>query len=293
MKILNNLKKGALYLNFALSKVEQDNLRQVSNTINDGTKETDRYRKGTLADDLIQGKITEEVKNLRARLYKVIDTTDNSNNTVKPILDSKGNIIEYNISKISKETSTKTYKIKGDPFDDYKIKLVINNKPITSSILDTFDRIGKYGIEQDQSIIIDRDIRPKFEIEKYTEKLSVREINKDNRLLEFYLSKYPNQYDRKTNLLISTIKKLKSKSNNSDLIDFNYIEFISYNDMGVKDFRKFQYKIEKFDKVVEFNGFFILKFIGKPIIEDYNILNKFNRKELEEKYQNKEFKGKL
>ncbi|NIQ16662.1 MAG: hypothetical protein GTO02_20430, partial [Candidatus Dadabacteria bacterium] len=45
------------------------------------------------------------------------------------------------------------------------------------------------------------------EIEKYAKKLYVRDIDGENKLLEFYLSKYEDEFDGKTKLLISEIKK--------------------------------------------------------------------------------------
>jgi hypothetical protein len=288
----NKLKRSFLYLNLALSKVEENALGQMSNNISDDAKQTERYRKGTLADDLIQGRITEEVKNLRARMYKVIEHADNLQNGIKPILNEKGEIIDYDITNATIKKPI-TNKIKGDPFDDYKIEMVINNEPITSSVLDTFDRVNKYGIDQINPILIDRDIHPKFEIEKYSKRLFVRNINDNEKLLEFYVSKYPDQYNRKTNLLISAIKKLETNPKNSDLIDINKVEFITYNDIGVANFKEFEYEINRFDKLVEYDGFYVIKFIATVINNGVNILQKYRKEDLDKKYDNKEFKGKL
>lgn len=286
------IKKQFLYLSIALTNVEKNALGQSGNVMSDDTNITQKQRVNQLADDLIQGRITEEVTLLRARLYKIIEATDELENAVKPILNDKGELVGYDISEAPKKKSIHK-KIKGDPFDSYEVLMIINNEPITASVLDSFERINKYGIKQDNSIVINRDIKPKFDLEKYSTRLFIRKIDSDKRLLEFYIPKYPDKYDRKTNLLISNIKKAKMNPRNSDILDIKSVGFITNKDVGVRDFLEFQYLIEKYDKIVEYDGNYIIKFIATPMVEGNRILEKYRSHKLDEKYKNKEFKGKL
>lgn len=285
--LLKWFKRQVSYLALAMANVEKNAFGQSGDVLSDDIGTVQRHRQGTVADDLLQGRITQEVTLLRARLYKVIEAVDELENAVKPILNDKGEITGYDISESFKKKPIHRT-IKGDPSDDYKVSMVINNEPITASVLDSFERIGKYGIKQDNSIVINRDILPKFQIEKYATRLFIRDIDSEHKLLEFYIPKYPDQFDRKTNLLISTIKKSILQPKNSDLLDIKSVGFITNNDIGVKDFLEFQYLIEKYDKIVEHDGNYIIKFIAKPMVEDNRILEKYKNDELEEKYKNKE-----
>lgn len=290
--MINWIKKMFIYLMFALSNVEKNALSQKGEDLNDNNSITQKMRVNQLADDLIQGRITEEVILLRARLYKVIEASSELENAVKPILNDNGEITGYDIS-VPANKKPLHKKIKGDSFDNYKVLMVINNEPITASVLDSFERIDKYGIEQENSIIVNRDIHAKFNIEKYAKKLFIREIDSETRLLEFYIPKYYDEYNRTSNLLISAIKKAMVNPRQIDLLDIKSIGFITNKDIGVKDFLEFQYLIDKFDKIVEYDGNYVIKFIGKVMVENENILEKYRNEKLDEKYNNKEFKGKL
>jgi len=289
---MNWFKRAIFHISIALSKVEKNALGQIGNNLSDDTNAVQRHMQGTLADDLLQGRLTEEVTLLRARLYKVIEATQELRNNIKPILNENGEIINYDISvKSSKKPLYR--KIKGDPFDDYKVLMEINNRPITASVLESLERIGNYGIINEFSIIINREIHPRLEIEKYTKKLLIRKISESKRLLEFYIPKYYDEYDKKTVFLISSIRKAQSAPKNSDLLDIKSVGFVTNGDAGVKDFLEFQYMITEFDKIVEYDGNYIIKFFATPMVEGENIFEKYRSHKLDEKYKNKEFKGKL
>ena len=294
-KIKKIIRKYLLILALTIVKVEKNALGQNGELLSSSSESEQQIKQNQLAQDLIQGRVTEEVILLRARLYKVIEATGELENLIKPTLNDKGEITGYDISKSSKKKPIHK-KIKGDPFNFGKILMIINNEPITVSVLDTLESIGEYGVKQENSIIINRDIRPRFELEKYTTKLFIRELDvedTDDKLLEFHIPKYSDCYNRKTNLLISDINKTKANPKNSDLIDIKSVGFITNKDIGVKDFLEFQYKINCFYGIYEFDGNFIIKFIASPMVKGENILEKYRNHKLDDKYNNKEFKGRL
>ena len=168
--------------------------------------------------------------------------------------------------------------------------MVIDNKLQTSSIRQSLNSIGTYSIIQEPPITINRSIQPRFEIEKYTEKLIIRDINKDEKLLEFYIQEYPDIYDKKTSMLVSSIKKSIKNLKSSDLLDINLVGFITDKSLGVKDNLEFQYKIIEIDKIVKHNGYYIIKFFAEPIVNGDNILDKYRNEKLDKKYLDKEAK---
>jgi hypothetical protein len=128
----------------------------------------------------------------------------------------------------------------------------------------------------------------RFYLESFTKKLNVRNISETEKLLEFYVSIYPDVDNRTSRLFLSELKKIiENKNRKSDIIDVKEVGFITYKCIGVNDFLEYKYEVTSFDKIIEYNGSYVIKFIAKPIINGEDILTKYKQSELELKYNNK------
>ncbi len=272
----------------------------------------------SLLHGLKNGVINKEVETLRWRMYKVLDESKNIKTKVISY-DEDG----YPITEsVAFNPTVGLSKIKVDDFDDYKLELVVNNDEITLStflegieevkpedILTSIDldgnqtaTIGTIKTEQvdevesankiERVISCVRDFRPKFQIENFTKKMNVRTISETEKLLEFYVSKYSNDGDRKTSLFLSEINKAIKNPRATDFLDILSVRFISYNTVGVKDMLDFEYKITKFDKLVEFDGYFVIKFKSEVIKNGESLIEQYREEELDKKYENREKKNK-
>lgn len=313
MKLTKWLKRQAIYLALAMVRVEKTAFSQKTNELNSTVGQERRHSQGTLMDSLQHGEVTQEVMNLRWRTYKILKATEGL----------KTEIIGYDENNMPITQTKKTDKKKGlskvkiDSVDKYTLNMVVDNSPIFTSSNDAmgnenisvFDEVklnyndmgeiisATHGdITGDQyfathkpelPIKITRDITPKFELETYTKKLHVRNIDKKNRLLEFYVSKYPDEYDRRTRLFISDIKKTIENPRSSTILEIKDVSFITYKTIGEDDFKEYQYKILSFDKIIDFNGHYVVKFIAEVIIDGKDILDEYKIEELDEKYNNK------
>lgn len=318
----NWIKKQMAGLFFAFSNVEKNALGQEKIELSSDTDKFQRHLQGTLLDALNKGEITQEVKELRWRLFKVLHASDKL--MVKQIMSDNGQQ-EIKVEKLSpKQQKALLKKIKLDEFDNYELELVLDNSEITLSNFDIInsENIKEYeekemreSIQEDEDgektatlgeissgdyvsslkterpLKVIRDFRPKFELEKYTKKLNVRKINKNERLLEFYVTKYPDKYDRKTPLFLSELKRAIKNPRVSTILDIKAVGFTTYKTIGSKDFYQYQYKINEFDKIVEFNGHYIIKFKSEIIVDGEYLLEKFRVNYLDEKYKNKERKN--
>ena len=63
--------------------------------------------------------------------------------------------------------------------------------------------------------------------------MNVRTIDKTNKLLELYVSKYPDEYNRTSRLFISEVKKIMNDGIASTMLDFNEISFITYKTFNI------------------------------------------------------------
>lgn len=282
MKIGNWIKNKMMGISLALHNVEKNALSQEANDLSDSTQQVQRHKAGMLSDSLLRGEITEEVKLLRHRMYKILD--ESSKVGVKFRKDANGNLIYELVNRVLVPS-----KLKGDPFDTYKIELVVDNTSISEGLGLTNDSLHPDDAEVDKQIVCTRDgVTPKFKLERYCNKMFVRYIENDERLLEFYIPKYVDHYNRRTTFLISELKKLIEAPRYSDILDIKSVAFITFNAIGSQDFREFVYIVNKFDKIVKHGGHYIVKFKANVITNGDNIIDKYKHEAQEKRYENKE-----
>lgn len=319
-KITNWFKRQMAALALATASVERDTLNQKSKELEGIIGHEQRYNQGTLADALDRGEITQEVKELRWRMFKVLEASDKM--LISSLSVDEEGYHTLDVKKVDPVAmQVRLRKVKIDDFDDYPLEMVIDNKEVTLGGMDAInDEMKIYDLEErkanikevsgvttttlgvidsesyhssirgEKPIKVIRDLRPKFEIEKYTKKLNVRKINDSKRLLEFYVSIYPDEYDRTSRMFLSELKRVIKNPRVSDMIEISGVGFTTYKSIGVKDFHQYQYKITGFDKIVEFNGHYVIKFKADVIVNGEYLLEKYRLKELDEKYAKKESK---
>lgn len=289
-------------ISLALSNVEKNALSQTSDTLGNDATHTKRLTFGKVSDALINGEITQEVIDLRWRTYKILKASEGI--TTEIIGYDKDGLP---ITKTKKSSKTKTLsKIKLDTFDSYPLEMVIDNHEIaigTNEVLsnekieivsgetETHGVISGYNYfasnKSEKPIKILREEAPNFEIETYTTQLKIRKIDEEKRLLEFYVSSYPDEYNRTSRLFLKNISKAIKNPMSNSMLDIKIVEFITYKNLGVNDFLYFNYEINNFDKIIEYNGFFVIKFIATVTINGDDIFEKYKSEGLDKKYENK------
>jgi hypothetical protein len=310
------LKKQATAVAIALSSVEKNALGQQGKNLEDVDGQHQRLKQGTLSDDLTRGELTQQVKELRWRTYKVLQETENWITNSEPVyyegeepknlVDDEGNVTGYTEGRISHYINTSTKhedkhagdlaKLKVDPFDKYKPEICLINDEITQSVKEAMEGGAKVSAEDKNSLseylrplLVEREYRPRIELERFTHKMIVRKVSEEERLLEFYISKYPDEYDKRTSLVTSECKKIIN-GRRSDMTDIQKVGFISMDDVGVPDYLQFEYEVDGFNRIVEYDGNYVLKFRAKVVVNGEYILQEFLEEELEERYKNKEAK---
>lgn len=328
---MNWIKKQMMTIALAMGNVEKNSLGQEAIDTGIETGKHQRLNQNSVMDALLRGEITEEVQQLRWRMYKTTAQLKSYKSKITghdndgfPIVETYYTGDEEKLSKTKTESS-----------DDYQLIMVVDNtnisssvqqaldidinvydKPIKSKTINTIDNeildsedlinessnintteeetstigeIKHINIDLNLPISIIREHTPKFKLENYTKKLHVKKITHNEFLLEFYISKYPEQFDKKHHFFLSDINKvLNNPKQYNSITDFSNVHFITNNTVGVPDFLEFEYHKIKFDKIVEFNEFYVLKFTSEVKIEAHNIIDKYKHTELDEKYNNKE-----
>jgi hypothetical protein len=311
-KIKNWFTKQIARLMISTANVEKNAFGQSGETLESDTAKYQRHTQGMLADSLVNGEITQEVLNLKWRTYKILKATNGVKSTIIGY-DEDGMPI---VKTTKKNNKLGLKKIKVDNYDDYKLEMVLDNTEIAlstsdsmgnenlsilDSVLENYDDDGNLvsvshatinanelmATEKgERPIKITRQNPPNFFIENLTKKMNVRKINRKERLLEFYVSKYPDEYNRTSRLFLSSIKKVVD-GNYQTFLELDEIEFITYKTIGVEDFLLFKYNNITFDKIVEFNGFHVIKFKCDVVINGQDILEEHKVEELDNKYKQK------
>lgn len=291
----NWLKNKLAGLALAFSSVEKTTFSQGGESTKENVSHTRRNTEGKLMDSLLNGIVTQEVMDLRWRMYMGLQEADKQITTVKKNKDGTFDVVTR-----LKNASNALSEVSVEPTDNYPIELVVDNSDIAMSVLDAlkaFDDVDidgtidpttmSAGLKTEKPIMVQRESRPKFDIENYTNKLHVRTISETEKLLEFYVSKYPDEFNRTTRLFIGEVKKGIQNPELCNMLQLSEVGFISYNTAGADNYCMYQYEIIGFDKIVEFKGDYVIKFKANVLINGENILTKYKQKELEDKYKNK------
>lgn len=295
-------KRKLAILAIATSKVEQNALGSQNNMLSDNIGQEQKMENIKLSIALKQGEVTQEVKELRWRMYKIMDKVDGmKTRIVGSEVDEAGDL--RNITETYFVGNVNLDKFNVEKSDDYKLEIIVNNDEIYSSISESVENksniitgeISPMDMESSEKsnriIMVNREFPPKFNIEEYTKKLLVRGISDDEKIIEFYISKYPDEYNRKTRLLISEIKKCMVNPKSSNILDITEVGFITTNStIGAKNNKLFEYKINNFHKIIEFEGHYVIKFKANMLVNGEDIFEQYRLIELDEKYVNKEKK---
>ena len=76
----------------------------------------------------------------------------------------------------------------------------------------------------------------------------------------------------------------------ANMLDIKNVSFVTYKTIGASDYLEYEYKITSFDKIIEFNGNYVIKFIADITIDGKDILEEHRVESLDKKYANKEKK---
>ena len=318
MSLKKWFKRQLVALSIATSNVSNNLISQKGETLEKSHDKVTEKDYGTLLYAIKHKEINQEVKDLRWRTYKVLKASQNLKLTLKSV-DSDGD--SHYKSVKSTEDRILLSKVKLDSFDDYELEMVIDNSEVAmdsadamdnknlnlydevkKSVTEDGDHVASHGeikaneyfasVKGEKPIKIKRDFFPKFFIENFTKKLNIRKINDEERLLEFYVSKYPEEL-RPTSRLF--VKKMSTALGfgfvGMDMFDIKEVEFITHNTLGSEDFLYYSYEVLKVDKIIEFDGNYVIKFRAKPIQIGVDILSDFIEEDLDKRYENKAVKN--
>ena len=245
--------------------------------------------------DLLRGEVTEQVRQLRHEMYYA---------------ERKSREYQYGGGGTAKKTSMFDYQGKIDKSDGYKVKIVQENKQITSSLnesgvevygekVDVSDNLGdlirnKPRSEKEYRVKIGRtNYIPKFKIENYIKKVVVKEIEGTNVLIDLYVSKYYDKFEKTSKLFHVEMEKIYQGLDIGNypggILYFENLSFITKDAYGAPDLTLLIFKNFKFDTILEFDGHYVLRFFAEQDVEN-DLIQEFYHEATAEKCENHEMR---
>lgn len=239
-----------------------------------------------LSRALLKGELTEEVKQLRYRNYKV-DREAKKYKYFAPTLALK--------KKEGKDNKFISY----DKSDGLEVITIQYNYPISEDVLDAINQIedGGRGKETKYKIEIERNFIPRFKIEEFLKKVVVKRLDETHAILDFYFSKYPERFFRtsddksfRSKVFIHEIEKIRDEKVKSDMLDMEKMRFVTRHAYKQDDLMEYVFRNIWFNDVAEFDGDYILRFKASIEHDGVDLTASYYNKEMDEKYKNKEKK---
>lgn len=290
------LKRKLINMMIAFSWTENA-LKSNSSDIRVGEGQYQSHKQGMLSDSLVNGEVTQEVMELRWRLYKVIQQADKFTSVIKGF-DDEGNPIVETTKTTPNKNRLKKYKCEQTD-NEFKLIMVVPNQTIDFSTVEALDSLSENAdIKRDdfisrfktkKTLMILRDHLPMFNLEDYTDKLLIRDMNDERVLLEFYVNKYPTE-NKKSRFFVSEMKKIVAGHHRAPVLDFQRVFFITNKALGADNNLEYDFNVLKFHRIIEFEGHYVIKFVAEKVAFGDNILEKYRMSDLDEKYDKKEKK---
>jgi hypothetical protein len=238
MSIGKWIKKGAVTFTMAVGNVEKNALSQSEEAGGENTLSSIPMGQNQLMRDLKEGRLTQQVKQFRKHHYEVLQASEK----FKAKWGKDGDF-----KMMTEEEIAQRRVAQGDPYDNYKVEVTIDNQAITKSLL-----------EHDQfvrPIKVSRNVDSPAKIEESATKLHVRDIDGTRKLLDFYID-----IEQPENRL--AVLEARNLMVNPGITNFNNITNVGFTTPG-GNMMMFEYKVLAFDKVVEYNGSYIVKMFAE------------------------------
>lgn len=275
---------------WGMRKVDDEIFTQFDNSSASGIGTEKEKHSTSVAGALLRGEVTQQVRELRYRTYKV-DRESKKYKYLTPTLALRRE--KFDTKFIAYENADNLDVVIVQPNDIYKTNLAeIEMDKIEGNEKET--KIHGAHLDKPKNLIkIERsnDFVPRYRIEDYTKRIVVRRKNPEICVVDFYVSKYPDNTKYKTKGFVKEIEKLIIDPRKNDINDIRKVSFTSYKAFGSEDLCEFEYDRLNFIGIVEYDGMYLLRYEARPTIDGKDlVMTEYFDQTMEDKYARKEKK---
>lgn len=229
-------------------------------------------------NDLERGEVTQEVMELRDSNYRILKHANDYEYL------GNGNVVAKTKSMIQDD-------LKVFNPENYKVLVIQDNKLVVKGLVEATRDIEKEGdtvkedMEERYVLKIERDVFPRFLIEKYVKKIVIRKFDAFKVKVDLYCSSYARQFIPTDSLFITEMMNIYGKKiRNYDTVDINSIEFITDKAYGVDDITLYKFDSLVYESMNMYDKDFVITYSGVPVCDGLDLTEKYKTKEMDEKY---------
>lgn len=295
-RLFNNLKIG-----LALGMKTADDQLMHKDIVADGigSEINQQQNEHRVAQHLLNGEVTEEVKELVWRTMKV-DRESRSYEMYSPL------------KAVKRPSSSGNRKPKIYNKEKYQLLTIQDNRNIGDNVNEALEKIDSDKVEVNKNGEICQNIgrlkksheytlkigrsrmfTPRYYIEEYTNKIVCFVVNeeKNDYMLDFYVSKYPNDKEYKSKGFVREIEYIKNDRRRSDVVDIKSVEFVTFNAYSFYDGLLFSFDKLSFDSIVEYDGSYVIRFRGVIVENGKDFFDEEQCESMKRKYEEKASKN--
>jgi hypothetical protein len=247
---------------------------------------------GSVYSDMLQEKETQRVQEFRDATYRVFREADKYKVKLSGIGVDGENLDDENsfiTAEATKKTDTWEVKVPHLKTNGYKTILIQGAKDYDN---DTNTRMKEAmtgeGIDSLDSLIFKIEykdgVTPKFHVERYIQKIVIKENTNGEYLADLYFSEYARQFVKRDSLFIAELNKIFQKLEKPIIFDvIDSITFVTDKAFGSENLHKKIISDLEYQTTEIFDGNFVVEF--KCVVKDVDVVEKYKTKELDEKYK--------
>ena len=287
-KLLLNLRIGFNSLFRGMKAADDIVLKQVH-----GGGETEIAQEkgsGGVVSDMLQNKITNEIKEIVDANYRIFKKTR-----------------DYKVHAKWSESGPLTGTVQKKTLEDFlrhppvlvkegeKLRVIQDNKFFMKG--DNYDleavmAAAKRNAVYDYGTLLNIDrngYRTKFDIEKFVKRIVVKSTEDPNKArIDLYVSSYASQFGKIDAILVAQLNEaMENKAPKVDFLQFDGLSFVTDMAWNSYDLCRFKYDDIQFWGIDKFDGNFVLEFSGRIIEDGYDITEELQTESLTQKYEAK------
>lgn len=262
-----------------MHKTDEDIFTQAGIANEVGSEINQQVTDNRISKKLLRGEVTQEVRELAWRTYKV---------------DRESRNFEYYSPTLAKRmTQERRDKIDSkrlyyENSENVKPITIQPNEPEVESISESMTRmVSNDVVPVTYTIEVLRDDMTRYRIEEYAKKVVVKPGTEEGHyILDIYVSKYPDKSDFKSKGFVREVEHIMNDGMRTDIFDINGISFVTSHAYGLNDGIRFVFNSIKYMRTVEFDGNYVIK-LDAVLISEEDLIEQYRCEEMEAKYRDK------
>ena len=234
----------------------------------------------SVLNDLLRGEVTQEVRELRHEMYYA---------------ERESHKYKYagNGTAVKKNTLYSSEVKELENSEDLKIILFQYNKEDTEGLSDNL--LNTDGKLTDSSIFtkghreftlkLGRNFIPRFRIEEFTDKFVVKAADETHVIIDLYVTKYESQFNRRHKPFLNEMERIYQGDKLSEVVSFDTLSFVTFKAYGADDLIEYHYKNVTFENIVEYKGYYVVKFLAEVSEDTTDIVEEFYDEKAAKKFE--------